>query len=112
MIRLTVLYNLPPGTDEAEFLRWRLGEHQQSNQSGFGVQRTDFGLISQRWTPDGVVPNSPYRFMTLVDYPDRESFEKGFLSEESIAKLLKDRQKISDSLFLISEILATSEGKA
>jgi hypothetical protein len=25
MIRLTVLYNLAPGMDEAEFLRWRLG---------------------------------------------------------------------------------------
>jgi hypothetical protein len=33
MFRLTVMYNLPPGADEAEFLRWRLGEHQQNNAS-------------------------------------------------------------------------------
>lgn len=112
MIRLTVLYNLPPGTDEAEFLHWRLGEHQKSNESGYGVLRTDFGLIGERWTPDGLVPDSPYRFMTVVDYPDRESFEKGFLSEASIAKLQEDKQKITNTLFLISEILATSEGKA
>lgn len=112
MIRLTVLYNLPPGTDEAEFLRWRLGEHQADNESGYGVLRTDFGLIGERWTPDGITKDLPFRFMTLVDYPDRESFEKGFLSEQEQAKLLQDREKITDSLFLVSEILATSEGKA
>ena len=37
MIRLTVLYNLPEGTDEAEFLRWRLGEHQAENAAMPGV---------------------------------------------------------------------------
>ncbi|MCA9903573.1 MAG: hypothetical protein KC547_06930, partial [Anaerolineae bacterium] len=30
MIRLTVMYNLPPGSDEEAFLNWRLGEHQAS----------------------------------------------------------------------------------
>ncbi|MEZ4671621.1 MAG: hypothetical protein R3E39_27270 [Anaerolineae bacterium] len=109
MIRLTVLYNLPPGTDEDEFLRWRLGEHQASNESGAGVLRTDFGLISERWTPEGVVKDTPFRFMTVVDYPDRESFEKGFLSAQSIAKLNEDRKRITDTQFLISEILASSE---
>ena len=111
MIRLTVLYNLPPGTDEAEFLRWRLGEHQASNESGYGVLRTDFGLIDERWTPAGIVKDSPYRFMTIVDYPDRESFEKGFLAEAAQDKLDDDTKRITDTLFLISEIMATSEGK-
>ena len=45
MIRLTVMYNLPEGTDEDEFLKWRLGEHQEENASMPGVIRTDFARI-------------------------------------------------------------------
>ena len=45
MIRLTVLYNLQPDVDEAQFLQWRLGEHQQENMASPGVIRSDFGLV-------------------------------------------------------------------
>jgi hypothetical protein len=31
MIKLTVLYNLPPGADHEEFLKWRTGPHQEQN---------------------------------------------------------------------------------
>jgi len=51
VIRLTVLYNLPPGSDEEEFLRWRLGEHQEANASMPGVLRTDFGQVTESPLP-------------------------------------------------------------
>jgi hypothetical protein len=103
MIRLTVLYNLPPGTDEAEFLVWRLGEHQESNASMPGVVRTDFARIDKGF-PDDQPPR--YRFMTTADWVDRESFEKSFYDPEMQATLKEDVKRITDSVFLISEILA------
>ena len=102
MIRLTVLYNLPDGTDEEEFLRWRLGEHQDSNSSMAGVLRTDFARIEKSW-PDDV--KSPYRFKTEVEFPDRETFEKSFYDPDVQAKLKEDVKRISDMTFLISEVL-------
>ena len=104
MIRLTVLYNLPPGSDEDEFLRWRLGEHQQANASAPGVIRTDFGRIDG---PGDEKP--PYRFMTTADWPDRESFEAVFYDEAFQAQLKQDQGRITDVLFLISEILTESK---
>ena len=110
MIRLTVLYNLPEGTDEAEFLRWRLGVHQQSNEGMLGVQRTDFGRVDYRWTPEAFHTPSPYRFMTIADWPDRESFEKSFYDSASLSKLIDhDMQRITDTLFIVSEILISNE---
>ncbi|MEP7294025.1 MAG: hypothetical protein ABI835_19720 [Chloroflexota bacterium] len=108
MIRLTVLYNLPEGTDEAEFLRWRLGEHQQDNASGFGVVRTDFGRISEQWTPENRSVPSPYRFMTIVDYPDRETFERSFYADTP-DQGDNDLARIVDTLFLVSEIMVATE---
>jgi hypothetical protein len=109
MIRLTILYNLPPDADEAEFLRWRLGEHQQENASVPGVVRTDFSRIDEQWTLAGVQPRAPYRFMTVVDFPDRASFEAGLLSEEAQAKLRQDIKSIDAPLFLISEVLVLTD---
>jgi hypothetical protein len=108
MIRLTVLYNLPEGTDEAEFLRWRLGEHQETNASMPGVVRTDFARVGERWTPEALHAPSPYRFMTIAEWPDRESFEKSFYDPQSLAELQEDLKKIADPLFLISEILVST----
>lgn len=109
MIRLTVMYNLPEGTDEAEFLRWRLGEHQQENESAEGVIRTDFSRAEECWTPSDSHASPPYRFMTIADWPDRESFEKSFYAPEMQAQLRADMHKIANPLFLISEILVTSK---
>lgn len=109
MIRLSVLYSLPPGTDEAEFLRWRLGEHQQSNLAIPGVIRTDFARVVDAW-PEGV--RSPYRFLTTVEWPDRESFRQGFYDSSVQAKLGQDVEKIHGSLFLISEVLAPGPATA
>lgn len=102
MIRLTVLYNLPPGTDEDEFLHWRMTEHQENNASMPGVIRTDFCRIDDAW-PDSA--KSPYRFMTIVEWADKESFEKGFYDEQVQAGLRENVKKIDDQIFLISEVL-------
>jgi hypothetical protein len=108
MIRLTVLYNLPEGTDEAEFLRWRLGEHQESNASMPGVIRTDFARIDERWTPENPHAAPPHRFMTIAEWPDREAFENSFYDPEGLAELDEDLKKLADPVFLISEILVSS----
>lgn len=102
MIRLTVLYNLAEGADEEEFLRWRLGEHQEANRSIPGVVRTDFARIDQGW-PEGTKP--PYRFMTTADWPDWESFRVGFYDPQVQADLEENVKKIRDTVFLVSEIV-------
>lgn len=102
MIRLTVLYNLAPNTDEDGFLEWRLSEHQDSNLAIEGVVRTDFSRIDDAW-PAGT--QSPYRFVTTVDWPDKESFERGFYDPQVQADLKENLAKISDPVFLISEVL-------
>lgn len=102
MIRLTVLYNLPEGSDEAAFLAWRLGEHQAENAGMAGVIRTDFARIDHT-LPRGTPP--PHRFMTTADWADWESFEASFYDPEAQKKLQKDMERIRDAVFLISEIL-------
>lgn len=106
MIRLTVLYNLPEGSDEEAFLRWRLSDHQASNAAIPGVIRTDFGRIDEAW-PGNAKP--PYRFMTTADWPDMESFRKGFYDPQVQAELQENLKKIADPIFLISEILAETK---
>jgi hypothetical protein len=113
MIRLTVLYNLPPDQDEDEFLKWRLGEHQSANMSMQGVVASEFHRVLG--DAAGGVPT--YRFLTTVDWPDRESFEKGFYDSQVQAGLIENMEKISDQLFLVSEHLIgessdTRRGKA
>jgi len=108
MIRLTVLYNLPPGADEAEFLEWRLGEHQESNVSMPGVVRTDFARIDGSY-PKGAEP--PYRFMTIAEWADRETFEKAFYDPARRQGLEESLKRITDYVFLVSEILIEAEVK-
>lgn len=105
MIRLTVLYNLAEGQSEASFIEWRLSDHQQHNQSIPGVVRTDFARITDSW-PAGATPE--FQFQTTVDWPDRESFEKGFNSDAVQTRLIEDLKRLGDHTFLISEILAES----
>lgn len=108
MIRLTIMYNLPPNSDEDEFLRWRLGEHQDSNASMQHVVNTDFGRIDERWTPENPLAAAPYRFMTIVEWATRADFEESFYNEQVQAKLKEDLKRIADPLFLVSEILTSS----
>lgn len=108
MIRLTLLYNLPDDADEAEFLRWRLGEHQADNAAVPGVIRTDFARVDEQWTRANPHAPAPYRFMTTVEWPDRETFEQSFYSTpreewEQNFKIMKD------PIFLISEVLTETK---
>ena len=102
MIRMTVLYNLQPYVDEAEFLEWRLTVHQQNNMSVPGVIQSDFARISQVW-PNGEKP--PYRFMTTAVWPDKESFEAAFYDPAYQESLQENLKMLKEPLFLISEIL-------
>ena len=102
MIRLPVLDNLPPGTDEEAFLHWRLTEHQASNASMPGVLRTDFGRIDGSWPPD---TKPPHRFMTIAEWPDRAAFERAFHADDAQTDLRANLDKLADPIFLISDIL-------
>ena len=106
MIRLTVLYNLPDGTDEREFLDWRLTEHAASNASIPGVVSTDFAIVDGSWPP-GEAPR--FRFMTTVEWEDRESFERGFYDADVQSDLKSNLKRMADPMFLISETVTTRE---
>ena len=103
MIRLTVLYNLAEGYDEDEFIAWRNAEHSKYVDSMSDVVRNEFSRIEDI-SPDGTLPK--FRFQTIVDWPDRESFEASFYSEEAQDKLRKDQDKIGDQVFIVSELLS------
>tara|TARA_B100000029_G_scaffold312208_1_gene304732 strand:- start:1911 stop:2231 length:321 start_codon:yes stop_codon:yes gene_type:complete len=102
MIRLTVLYKLKPEVNESEFLKWRMTEHQVSNSNMFGVIDTTFTKINSAWP---VNQDSPYRFMTTIDWADMESFEKGFYEPEIQKKLEENLKLLTDPQFLIGEVL-------
>jgi hypothetical protein len=99
MIKLTVIYNLPPGADHEEFLKWRTTDHQKENISMPGVIKSDFYAVKSAWKRDDV----PYRYMTESYYPDMETFEKSFFDPEYQVQLAKSLERIVDPLFLISE---------
>jgi hypothetical protein len=106
VIRLTVLYNLAEGCDEEEFIAWRNSEHSKYVDSMSSVVRNEFSRIDDI-SPNGILPK--YRFQTIVDWPDQETFEAAFYSDEAQEKLRSDQEKIGDQVFIVSEILSSSE---
>ena len=106
MIRLTVMYNLPAGSDEEAFLRWRLGEHQQANAQAPGVLRTDFAIVESALPH---VAPARHRFMTIAEWPDRASFERAFYDPDALSALHANLGKLEDPVFLVSEVLASNE---
>jgi len=106
MIRLTVLYNLAEDMNEEEFIQWRQETHQNYVESMPGVIHTDFSLITRSW-PKDIAPK--FRFQTIVDWPDVESFEKAFFNDSAQKKLKDDNEKIGDSLYIVSEVLSGQE---
>jgi len=106
MIRLTVLYNLAEDMNEEEFIQWRQETHQNYVESMPGVIRTDFSRITRSW-PKDIAPK--FRFQTIVDWPDVESFEKAFFNDSAQKKLKDDNEKIGDSLYIVSEVLSGQE---
>ena len=99
MIKLTVIYNLPPEADHEEFLKWRTTDHQKENMSMPGVIKSDFYIIKSAWKADEL----PFRYMTEAYYPDMETFEKSFYNPDYQARLAISLERIADPLFLISE---------
>ncbi|MCS7259631.1 MAG: hypothetical protein NZ765_02455 [Anaerolineae bacterium] len=75
MVKLTVLYNLPPGADQEAFLRWRTTEHQQENLAIPGLLKADFYIVRETWQQ----PRPPYRYMTEAYFPDMETLRAFFL---------------------------------
>ena len=108
MIKLTVLYNLPPGADHEAFMRWRTTEHQAENMAMPGLIKSDFYVIKQAWQRQDL----PYRYMTEAYFPDMQPFQQSFFDPEYQAGLAEALKKIADPLFLISEevLSATAEG--
>jgi hypothetical protein len=110
MIKVTVLYNLPAGTDEEEFLRWRMTTHHEANIARSGVVRSDFYRVigTPLLGPDRPASSStPYRFMTEAYYESLEAFEASWNAPEEQARLMPAITKISDAVFLVSEELQT-----
>jgi uncharacterized protein (TIGR02118 family) len=104
MVKLTVLYNLPPDMDAAEFVRWRTTTHQEENAGMPGVIKTDFYIAVDE--PDGTPPR--YRYVTEVWWETMEELKFAFYDPEVQAQLAKDGETFTDRLFLISaECVAT-----
>jgi hypothetical protein len=103
MVKLTVVYNLPPGADREEFLKWRTTTHQKENMAIPGVIKTDFYVIKSAWKKD----QAPFRYMTEAYFPDMETFEKTFYDPDYQAALAKSLERIADPLFLVSEEVIT-----
>lgn len=99
MIKLTVLYNLPPGADHEEFIRWRTTEHQAENMAIPGIIKSDFYAVKEVWQREDL----PYRYMTEAYFPDMETFRQSFFDPEYQETLAEALKLISDPLFLISE---------
>lgn len=99
MVKLTVLYNLPEGSDHDEYLRWRTTEHQEENMDIPGVIKSDFYLVKEAWKQD----NPPYTYMTEAYWPDMKTFKEAFFDSGYQEKLKESLKKICKPLFLISE---------
>jgi hypothetical protein len=110
MIKVTVLYNLPPGTDEEEFLRWRTTSHHAANVARPGVVRTDFYKVVGTPLVGPERPASdaaPYRFITESYYESLASFRASWEDPVEQARLVPAVAKIADALFLVSEEVQT-----
>jgi len=105
LVKLTVLYNLPPDRDAEEFVRWRTTTHQAENAGMPGVIKTDFYIAVDE--PDGTPPR--YRYITEVWWETMEELRAAFYDPEVQAQLNKDGQTITDRLFLISEEIVTTD---
>ncbi|MEJ2558440.1 MAG: hypothetical protein P8186_19925 [Anaerolineae bacterium] len=99
MVKLTVMYNLPPGADHEEFMRWRTTEHQEENMAMPGIIKSDFYVVKEAWQREDL----PYRYVTEAYFPDMETFRKSFFDQEYQEGLAESLKLIADPLFLISE---------
>jgi hypothetical protein len=106
MIKVTVLYNLPEGADEAEFVRWRTTDHHQANISQPGVIKSDFYRIvgTPLVGPDRPASDkAPFRFVTEAYWETIESFNEAWNDPEYQKRLVPAVARITDATFLVSE---------
>jgi len=108
MIRLIVMYNLRAGADEAAFLDWRLNHHQSANAALPGVLRTDFAQVLEAW-PDRA--KARFRFVTTLEWLDRQAFERAFYAPNVQAALRENLERLGEFEYSICETL-TSTGTA
>jgi hypothetical protein len=107
MVKLTVMYNLPPGADHEEFLEWRTTVHQKENMGIPGVIKSDFYVIREAWKN----PQCPYRYITEAYWPDMAAFEAAFFDPAYQVKLAESLKKISEPMFLICEELLSESNR-
>src|SRR5688572_14777808 len=110
LVKVTVLYNLPAGTDEDEFVRWRTTRHHAANVARPGVIRSDFYRVigtpmvgEQRPASD----HAPYRFVTESWWESYEAFVAGWNDPAEQSRLVPAVAKIADALFLVAEEIQT-----
>ncbi len=103
MVKLTVMYTLPPGADHEAFLRWRTGEHQRDNMAMPGVIKSDFYVVKRGWPAE----ETGYRYMTEAYFPDMATFEKAFFDPEYQVSLAESLKRVAEPFFLISEEVLT-----
>lgn len=99
MYKCTVLYNLPPGADEAAFIEWRTTTHHAANIKRKGVVRSDFYTIIGTPPVGAARPASdtaPYRFVTESWYNTLEAFRADWEAEEEQARLVVAFERIAD----------------
>ncbi len=107
MIRLLVMYNLAPGSDESAYLDWRLSDHQASNAAMPETLRTDFAkVVGAAWPADA----SPrFKYVTSAEWPNQAAFEAAFYEPTALKDLQENLKRLGEYEFLITEILASSE---
>lgn len=103
VVKLTVLYNLPPGADIERFLQWRTTEHQENNAAMPGVIRTDFfrAHATQLGRPR-------YEFITEAYFASMQDLEAAFFTPDAQEKLQKDLEWTHEPVFLVSEEVTAS----
>jgi len=110
MIKVTVLYNPPPETDEEAFIHWRTTTHHAANVEPPNVIASDFyrvvgvaGVGSDR--PASNI--APFRFITESYRDSYDVFDEAWNKTEEQARLVPAFAKINDALPLISEEVQT-----
>ncbi len=104
MVKLSVLYNLPEGSDHEAFIRWRTGEHQAENAAAPHVLKTDFYQCHAT-----VLGEPVFQYITEAYFASMEHLQASLLTDEALVKLKEDSKRGKDFIFLVSEELASTE---
>ena len=112
MVKLTVMYTLPEGSDHEAFLKWRTTEHQKENMGMPGVIKSDFYAVKEIHSHESDrLMSQPlyYRYITEAYWPDMQQFTSVFFDAGYQEKLMKSLEKIADPIFLVSEEVLSEE---